>query len=42
MAIPSNREVGRPRVGRELAVGTPVDIWWPSLNRILHTCADLH
>jgi hypothetical protein len=24
------------------AVGLPVTIWWPALNRILHTCADLH
>ncbi|HET8533507.1 MAG TPA: oxidoreductase family protein [Methylomirabilota bacterium] len=24
------------------AVGMPVHIWWPSLNRILQTCADLH
>lgn len=24
------------------AVGMPAAIWWPSLNRILDTCADLH
>lgn len=24
------------------AVGMPAEIWWPSLNRILQTCADLH
>jgi hypothetical protein len=24
------------------AVGMPAHIWWPSLNRILQTCADLH
>ncbi len=24
------------------AVGMPAHIWWPSMNRILQTCADLH